>query len=89
MSPHVYLEILDDNDQPVPDGEMGHIVATRLDGFSMPLIRYRIGDLGVKLSLKEYPKKRKYQYPLLKQIVGRETDVVLLPDKRKLIVHIF
>ena len=37
MSPHVYLEILDDDNRPVEDGVMGHVVVTRLDGFSMPL----------------------------------------------------
>jgi phenylacetate-CoA ligase len=89
LSPHVYVEILDDHHQPVPDGEMGHIVVTRLDGFSMPLIRYKIGDLGIKLPKDKYPSNRKYQYPLLQQVVGRETDVVILPDNRKLIVHSF
>jgi phenylacetate-CoA ligase len=89
LSPHVVVEILDDDNQPVSDGEMGHIVVTRLDAFSMPLIRYRIGDLGIKLPLDQYPTKRKYQYPLLQQVVGRESDVVVLPDSRKLIVHSF
>lgn len=89
MSPHVYLEILDDNNMPVKDGEMGNIVVTRLDGFSMPLIRYRIGDLGIVLPQKKYPKNREYNYPLLQQIIGRETDVVLLPNNSKLIVHSF
>ena len=89
LSPHTYVEILDDDKNPVPDGEMGHIIVTRLDAFSMPLIRYRIGDLGIKLPKEKYPKERKYGYPLLQKIVGRETDVVLLPDNRKLIVHSF
>ena len=89
LSPHVYVEILDDDNNPVPDGEMGNIVVTRLDCFSMPLIRYKIGDLGILLPRDEYPKQRKYAYPLLKQIVGRETDVVVLPDNSKLVVHSF
>ena len=89
LSPHVYVEILDDNNDPVSDGEIGNIVVTRLDSFSMPLIRYKIGDLGIKLPKQEYPKTRKFNYPLLKQVIGRETDVVILPDNRKLIVHSF
>lgn len=89
LSPHVFVEILDDDNQPVKDGEMGHIVVTRLDCFSMPLIRYKIGDLGIKLPKEEYPKSKKYGYPLLKQVVGRETDIVLLPDNTKLVVHSF
>jgi phenylacetate-CoA ligase len=89
LSPHVYVEILDDDNKPVPDGEMGHIIVTRLDTFSMPLIRYKIGDLGIKLPKDKYPKERKYAFPLLQKIVGRETDVVVLPDNRKLTVHSF
>lgn len=89
MSPHVYLEILDDDHNPVPDGEMGNIVVTRLDGYSMPLIRYQIGDLGIKLPRDEYPTKRDYNYPLLKKIVGRETDIVKVKNGSTLIVHTF
>lgn len=89
LSPHVYVEILDDDDNPLPDGEMGHIIVTRLDAFSMPLIRYRIGDLGIKLPREKYPEQRLFQYPLLQKVIGRETDVVILPDDRKLIVHSF
>jgi|TARA_B110000503_G_scaffold55775_1_gene89482 phenylacetate-CoA ligase len=89
MSPHVYLEILDNDNNPVPDGEMGHVVVTRLDAYSMPLIRYKIGDLAIKLPRNKYPEKREFQYPLLQQIVGRETDIIELPNKKKLIVHSF
>lgn len=89
MTPHVYLEIVDDHDQPVKDGEMGHVVVTRLDGFSMPLIRYKNGDLAIKLPKEQYPEKRDFNYPLLQQIVGRESDVVHLLDGKKLVVHSF
>lgn len=89
MTPHVHLEVLDDNDNPVKDGEMGNIVVTRLDGFSMPLIRYRIGDLGIMLPKDKYPEDREFNYPLLQQVVGRETDVVFLPSGKRLIVHSF
>jgi phenylacetate-CoA ligase len=89
LSPHVFVEIVDDKNNPVADGEMGHIIVTRLDAYAMPLIRYRIGDLGIKLPKDKYPTNRKYRYPLLEKVVGRETDVVQLPDQRKLIVHSF
>lgn len=89
MSPHVYIEILDDDDKPVKDGEMGNIVVSRLDGFSMPLLRYRIGDLGILLPKEKYPTKREFNYPLLQQIVGRETDVVKLPGGTRMVVHSF
>lgn len=89
MSPHVCLEILDDDYNPVLDGELGNVVVTRLDAFSMPLIRYKIGDLAIKLPKEKYPEKRLYNYPLLEKIVGRETEVVVLLDDRKLTVHSF
>ncbi|MET2984703.1 phenylacetate--CoA ligase family protein [Aureibaculum conchae] len=89
FSPHVYLEILDDNNEPVPDGIMGNVVCTRLDGFSMPLIRYRIGDLAIKLPKEKYPPQRDLNYPLLQQVVGRETDTVKTINGKTLIVHSF
>jgi phenylacetate-CoA ligase len=89
LSPQTYIEILDDDDNPVADGVMGNIVVTRLDGYAMPLIRYKIGDLGILLPRDKYPKERRYQYPLLQQIVGRDTDVVKTPNGKILVVHSF
>ena len=89
LSPQTYVEILDDNDNPVSDGTMGNIVVTRLDGYAMPLIRYKIGDLGILLPKDKYPKDRKFQYPLLQQIVGRDTDIVKTKKGKVLVVHSF
>ncbi|KGL63249.1 hypothetical protein [Polaribacter sp. Hel1_85] len=89
LSPHVFLEVVDDDGNKLDDGKMGHLLVTRLDGFSMPLIRYKLGDLAIILPKENYPEKREYNYPLLQQIVGRETDVVVLKDDKKLIVHSF
>lgn len=89
LSPHVFVEIVDDEYVPVEDGIMGNILITRLDANSMPLIRYKLGDLGILLPKDKYPMRRDLNYPLLQQIVGRETDVVKLPSGKKLIVHSF
>ncbi|MBN1118686.1 MAG: phenylacetate--CoA ligase family protein [Bacteroidales bacterium] len=89
MSPHVVVEIVDDNDIDVPDGEWGLILLTRLDNFSMPLIRYKIGDLGSILPKSEYPEIRDMNFPLLKQIVGRSTDVVKTNSGKYMVVHAF
>jgi phenylacetate-CoA ligase len=42
-----YVEIVDDQGQPVPRGVEGNIVVTNLTNYAMPLIRYAIGDRGV------------------------------------------
>jgi phenylacetate-CoA ligase len=40
------FEVLDEQDRPVKPGGIGEIVATGLHNFSMPLLRYRTGDLA-------------------------------------------
>ena len=88
-TPSVYLEIVDEFDQPVPDGTMGRIIATKLDGYAMPLIRYNTGDLGIMLPRAEYPPERDLQFPLLKTVIGRNTDIIKTKDGKSLIVHSF
>jgi len=88
-TPSVYLEILDENGNELPDGEMGRVVVTKLDGFAMPLIRYDTGDLAVKLKKENYPDKRDLAFPLLEKVIGRNTDIIKTPDGKSLIVHTF
>jgi len=52
----------------VPDGEHGRIVITDLNNYSMPLIRFDIGDTGSMLSEK-CPCGR--SLPTLSQVTGR------------------
>lgn len=89
MSPHVYVEIVDKDGNPVPDGELGYVLLTRLDCFSMPLIRYYVGDLAIKLPREKYPEKREMYFPLLEKVIGRDTDIVVTKSGKKLIVHFF
>jgi len=42
-----YIEILDEYDQPVKEGEEGRIIVTNLHNYSMPFIRYEIGDMAM------------------------------------------
>ncbi len=88
LTPHVYLELLDKNGNEVQPGELGYVVATRLDAYAMPLIRYYLGDLAVA----EEPKKRcpcGRPFPMIKQIIGRDTDIVRTASGKHLIVHFF
>lgn len=88
LTPHIYLELLDDYGKEVAPGEWGYVVVTRLDAYAMPLIRYQLGDLAIK----EDPNKScdcGRPFPMLRKIVGRDTDVVRLSSGKTLIVHFF
>lgn len=70
---HNIVEILDDNHQPVPDGVEGEIIVTNLNNYSMPLIRYRVGDRGIFKSYQ--PCACGCKYPKLKEVTGRVGDI--------------
>lgn len=89
LTPHVWFELLDDQANEVEDGKIGHVVVTRLDGYSMPLIRYKIGDLAIRLPRHKYPERRELAFPLLKKIIGRDTDIIKTASGKLLIVHFF
>lgn len=42
-----YLEIIDRENNPVFEGQAGRVIVTNLHNYSMPLIRYEIGDMAV------------------------------------------
>jgi phenylacetate-CoA ligase len=63
-----YLEVVDDEGRQVKPGTPGNIIITLLTNYTMPLIRYKIGDRGV-LSNKECSCGR--GFPLLRQVLGR------------------
>lgn len=75
--PHVYVEFLDANDQPVKAGEPGKIVVTDLNNKAMPLIRYRVEDVGV---FSEELCECGRGFPILKNLEGRVADFLKLPD---------
>lgn len=89
MSTNVFVEIVDDNGDEVEDGELGNVVVTNLNGFAMPLIRYKIGDLAIKLPKEKYPQERELKLPIFEKIIGRDTDIVKTPSGNYMIVHSF
>ncbi len=76
-SPHIILECLDANDQPAAPGESGKLVVTDLNNFGMPLIRYRVEDVGV---LAEKLCTCGRTTPLLKRLEGRVADFLKKTD---------
>ena len=89
MSTNVLVEILDDNNNEVADGEIGNVIITNLNGFAMPLIRYKIGDLAIKLPAEKYPKNCALNLPIFQKIVGRDTDIVKTTSGNFMVVHSF
>lgn len=89
MSTDVFIEILDKDGNDVKDGEIGEVIVTKLNNFSMPLIRYKIGDLASLLPKEDYPKNREFEYPLLKEVIGRDTDLIKTPLGKTMVVHSF
>ena len=70
----LYVEIVDDNNIVLQNGEMGRIVITSLYNTAHPFIRYDIGDLGT-LSNQSTSKN-----PVLLKLGGRINDIAQLPS---------
>ena len=73
-SENLLVEILDINNQALPNGKEGKIVVTSFHNKAHPFIRYELGDIGV-LDEKSTPKK-----PILKRLLGRTSDLIELPS---------
>src|SRR5690606_15374642 len=77
VSPATHLvEVLTEDGLPVRPGETGEIVVTLLSNYSMPLLRFRIGDMALQgeTGLGEI------SWPRLAKVLGRTTDVFYTVD---------
>jgi phenylacetate-CoA ligase len=74
----VVMEFINNNEH-VSSGERGEIVYTGLYNYAMPLIRYRIGDIGVPSS-EPCPCGR--GFPMMKLIEGRSDAFMTVPSGR-------
>jgi phenylacetate-CoA ligase len=72
MSTH-HVEILSDDGHTLTEGENGNIVVTTLTNYSMPLLRYKVGDMGV-LTKKECRCGRSTDR--IVDISGRSSDMI-------------
>src|SRR5690606_33719563 len=80
ISPVIYLEILDDNDQPCEPGVTGRVVVSTLQDLLRPLIRYETGDYAEwsSAAIQKGP-----HYPRIRRIAGRQRAMVTLGDGRR------
>lgn len=74
---NLFVEILDEENNILPNGEEGRIVVTNLYNKAHPFIRYEVGDYGV------LDEKSTLKNPILKKLIGRTNDVALLPSGKK------
>lgn len=74
---HKLLEIVDEDGRRVADGEPGEIVVTDLLNRAQPMIRYRLGDVGV---IDPDPCPCGRPFPVLRSLLGRSNDVLRTPD---------
>jgi phenylacetate-CoA ligase len=77
------IEILRPDGTPTGPGELGEVVVTGFANVNQIFIRYRMGDLAAWGS-KACPCGRSL-FPVLTELVGRQEDVVVLPDGREMI----
>jgi phenylacetate-coenzyme A ligase PaaK-like adenylate-forming protein len=83
----VIVEYLDDHGEPVSPSQPGNLILTRLYPGPMPLIRYKVGDVGI--AGESHVCRCGRGYDVMQSIQGRDTDVVLTPSGNRLIVHFF
>ncbi len=73
------VEFLNKKGDNAKHGELAEMVCTGLNKFSMPLIRYKIGDIAIPTN-KKCPCGR--GLPLVESLEGRVDDMIVTPDGR-------
>lgn len=71
----VILEIIGDDNLPVPDGQPGEVVVTTLGVEAMPLLRFRTGDIAAKHTEPCPCGRNSYR---LSPLVGRKNNMIKL-----------
>lgn len=71
----IIVEIIGEDNNPVPDGQSGEIVVTTLGVEGMPLLRFRTGDIAAKRT--EQCKCGRWSYRLT-PLVGRKNNMIKL-----------
>lgn len=76
LADSLVMEVMKDGNLVAP-GERGDIVVTGLSNSAMPLLRYRLGDVGI---LTDETCSCGRAFPMLKSIEGRSIDQLFLPN---------
>jgi len=79
LSPHVLVEIVDENNNHCVPGVPGRVLVTNLFSYAMPIIRYDLGDIaewGTQCNCG-------INWPVIKNLWGRVRNIVTLPNGEK------
>lgn len=77
---NLFVEVLDDDGRPTPDGEEGNVVVTDLFNLAMPFVRYVNGDRAIAGTTQCACGRG---LPLMRGVTGRRLDTLVTPDGRK------
>ena len=83
---NLFIEILKDGNPALP-GEVGEVVITELYNYSVPLVRYRVGDL-IKVSSQTHCNCGS-GLPCIDSVEGRTSQFIELPNGRKVHTELF
>lgn len=83
---HLLVEVVDDDGRPANPGTEGSVVVTDLYNYGMPFVRYLNGDRAIA-GFGSCPCGR--GLPTLQQVTGRQLDIVVTPDGRRVPGEIF
>lgn len=82
LSPEMgYLEVVDENDQPVEPGKTGQFICTGFVNTVQVFIRYRLGDMG---AISGMVCRCGSPLPVLEEIEGRIDEVLITRDGRRI-----
>lgn len=80
---NLVVEVVGDDNQPVPAGETGRIVVSDLHNTTNPFVRYEVGDLGI-MAPDDAPCPEGFPFRRLMKVVGRNQEFIITPDGAKL-----
>jgi phenylacetate-CoA ligase len=78
FSPHLYLEIVDEDGHACLPGQVGRLQVTLLNNLGFPMIRYDVGDLAAWAEPGPCPCGS--PFPRIQSLQGREDDMLLTED---------
>ena len=79
MAETVIVEVVDDDGRACGEGKVGRLLVTDLTNFATPVIRYQIADYAEVGGVCACGRG----LPVLRRIVGRERNLILMPDGTK------